>query len=85
MSPHTNKRRTTRNLKTKKKEPKLSETQSVWKSPNQGVKEETFIWTGRRGGDWQTGKVERTVAKQQLEDLVVQNLHMNKLEGTTRE
>ena len=29
------------------------------KSDNPGVKEETFIQTGRRGGDWQPG-VERT-------------------------
>ena len=27
--------------------------QTVWKSDNQGVKEETFIWTGRRGGERQ--------------------------------
>ena len=28
----------------------------AWKSDNQGDKEETFIQTGRRGGDGQLGK-----------------------------
>ena len=41
-------------LKTKKP-PELAENQTVWKSDNQGVKEETFIQTGRRGGDGQRG------------------------------
>ena len=36
-----------------KKQPALTENQTVWKSDNQGVKEETFIQTGRRGGDGQ--------------------------------
>ena len=31
--------------------PKLSENQTVWKSHNQGLKEATFIQTGRRGGN----------------------------------
>ena len=33
------------------KKPELTENQTVWKSNNQGVKEETFIQTGRRGRD----------------------------------
>ena len=36
-----------------KKQPELTENQTVWKSDNQGVKEETLIQTGRRGGDGQ--------------------------------
>ena len=38
-----------------KKQPELTENQTVWKSDNQGDKEETFILTGRRGGDGQPG------------------------------
>ena len=38
------------------KQPELSENRTVWKSNNQGVKEETFIQTGRRGGDGQLGR-----------------------------
>ena len=47
----------------------MGENLTVWKSDNQGVKEETFIQTSRRGGDrqpsgedpwqggsWQTGQ-----------------------------
>ena len=44
-----------------KKQPELAENQTVWKSDNQGVKEETFIQTGRRV---ETGsQVERTRGK----------------------
>ena len=47
-----------------KKQLELTENQTVWKSNNQGVKEETFIQTGRRGSDrglgredaWQGGR-----------------------------
>ena len=39
-----------------KKQPELTENQTVWKSDNQGVKEDTFIQTGRRGGDEQLGR-----------------------------
>ena len=39
-----------------KKQPELTENQTVWKSDNQGDKEETFIQTGRRGGDGQPGR-----------------------------
>ena len=40
----------------KKKQPELTENLTVWKSDNQAVKEETFIRTGRRGGDRQPGR-----------------------------
>ena len=33
----------------------MSENWSIWKSDNQGVKEESFIQTGRRGGDGPPG------------------------------
>ena len=39
-----------------KKQPELTENQTVWKSDNQGDKEETFTKTGRRGGDRQPGQ-----------------------------
>ena len=52
MPPPTNKRTAT-NLKTK--QPELPENQTVWKSDNQGVKEETFTQTGRKGGDGHPG------------------------------
>ena len=39
-----------------KKQPELREHPTVWKSDNQGDKEETFIQTGRRGGDGQPGR-----------------------------
>ena len=38
-----------------KTQPELPENWTVWKSDNQGVKEETFIQTGRRGRDGQLG------------------------------
>ena len=38
-----------------KKQPELTENLTVWKSDNQGVKEETFIQTGRRGADGAAG------------------------------
>ena len=38
-----------------KNQPELTENQTVWKSDNQGDKEEIFIQTGRRGGDGQLG------------------------------
>ena len=40
---------------TNKKQPELTENRTVWKSDNQGVKEETLTQTGRGGGDWQPG------------------------------
>ena len=36
-----------------KEQPELRENQTVWKSDNQGDKEETFIQTGSRGADGQ--------------------------------
>ena len=39
-----------------KKQPELTENRTVWKSDNQGDKEDTFIQTGRRGKDWQRGR-----------------------------
>ena len=39
-----------------KKQPQLTENQTVWKSDNQGVKEETFFQTSRRSGDGQPGR-----------------------------
>ena len=46
-----------------KKQPELTEKWALWKYVNQGVKEDTFIQTGRRGEDsqpdredsWQNG------------------------------
>ena len=38
-----------------KKQPELTENRNARKSDNQGDKEETFIQTGRRGGDGQPG------------------------------
>ena len=34
----------------------MPENQTVWKSNNQGIKEETFIQTGRKGRDGQPGQ-----------------------------
>ena len=34
----------------------MPENQTVWKSDNKGVKEETFIQTGRRGRDRELGQ-----------------------------
>ena len=39
-----------------KKQPELTENRAVWKSDNQGDKEETYIQTGRRGRDGQPGR-----------------------------
>ena len=90
VPPHITKRRTTTNLKTKK-QPELTENLTVWKLDNQGVKEETFIQTNRRGKDRQW--VERTPgkaaaggpAKQQIADWVVPHSCTDKLGGTTGE
>ena len=38
-----------------KKQPELTENRTAWKSDDQGDTEETFIRTGRRGGDGQPG------------------------------
>ena len=80
-----------------RKQPELPENQTVWKSDNQGVKKETFIQTGRRGGVGQRGAtgVERTrgkavpggpeQARLRLVEQVVPHLHVCKLRGTTGE
>ena len=47
-----------------KKPPELTENRTAWKSDNQGVKEETFVHTSRRGRDGQ----KRLVARRELED-----------------
>ena len=39
-----------------KNQPELPENQTIWKSDNEGIKEETVILTGRRGGDGQLGQ-----------------------------
>ena len=39
-----------------KKQPELTENRTTRKSDNQGDKKETFIQTGRRGGDGQPGQ-----------------------------
>ena len=49
---------------------------------NEGVKEETFIQTGRKCGDRQLGK-RGSSARQQLEDQAVQHLCEDKPGGTT--
>ena len=45
----------------------MPENQTLWKSNNQGVKEETFIQTGRRGGDRLPGQ-RGLMARQRLDD-----------------
>ena len=47
----------------------MGENLTVWKSDNQGVKEEIFIQTGRRDGDGQPGR-RVLVARWQLADPV---------------
>ena len=54
VPPRTTKRKTT-NLKTKTNQ-NCQKNRTVWKSNNQGVKEETFIQTSRRGRDRQPGQ-----------------------------
>ena len=70
----------------KKKQPELTENQTVCKSDNQGDKE-TFINRGRRGGDGQPGR-RGLAARQWLVDPVrwadaaAPHSHTDKLEGT---
>ena len=62
----------------------MPENQTAWKSDNQGVKEEIFIKTGRRGRDRQPrqrGLMERWW----LVDQVVPHLCADKLGGTAGE
>ena len=51
---HITKRRITTNLK-KDNNPELPENQTIWKSDNQEVKEETFNQPGRKGRGGQRG------------------------------
>ena len=51
--PHTTKRKITTNLTTTKKPQNCQKIELYWKSKKQGVKEETFIQTVRRGRDGQ--------------------------------
>ena len=76
-----------------KRQAELTENRTLWKSDNQGVKEETFIQMGRRGGDGQPGWKGLT-ARQWLEYQggvdevavkVVPCLHVDKLRRTTGE
>ena len=52
--PRTTKRRIT--IKKQQQQPELTENRPVWKSDNQGDKEETLTQTGRRGRDGQPGR-----------------------------
>ena len=65
-----------------RKQPELPENQTLWKSDNQGVKKETFIQTGRWGGDGQPGW-RGCVTRWRLVDQVSPHLHSDKLGGTT--
>ena len=79
VPPCTIKRGTATNLKTKNSQ-NCQKILTVWKSDNQGVKEETFIQTGRRGRDELPGR-----ARQWLEDQVVPHLCADKPGGTSGE
>ena len=67
-----------------KKQPELTETQTIWKSDNQGVKEETFIQTGRRGRGRQAGW-RGLITRQRLADWVAPHSCAEKPGGTTGE
>ena len=70
-----------------KKQPELTENQTVWKSDNQGVKEETFIQTSRRGGDGQPSGEDSQQGggwwNRWLVEPAVPHLHTDKPGGTT--
>ena len=76
-----------------KKQPELPENQNRSKSDNHGVKEKTFIQTGRRGRDGQLGQRRPKArwnwrtrwAKQWLADWAVPHSCADKPEGTTGE
>ena len=87
LLPHTTKRRTTTNLKTnkQKKQPGLPENPTVWKSDNQGVKEETFTQTRRRVETSSQGGERGCVARWRLVDQVVPHSCADKSGGTTGE
>ena len=54
-------------IEKQRKQPEVAENQTVWKSDNQGVKDETFIQMGRKGGNRQPGW-RGPLANQQLEE-----------------
>ena len=81
LPPCTTKRRTTTNLKTT---PNQNCQKIELYKVQQGVKEETFIQTGRRDRDRQLGQ-RGHIARQQLEDQVVPHLCADKAGGTIRE
>ena len=70
----------------------MTENRTLWKSDNQGVKEDTFIQTSRRGGDTQAGwrglVVRQWLADQAswwIVERVVPCSCVDKLGGTTEE
>ena len=67
-----------------RKQPELTENKTVWKSNNQGVKEETFIQTGSGGWRWAAGQ-RRLLERWKLADWGVPHSCANKWGGTTRE
>ena len=60
----------------------MPENQTVW--DKQGVKEDTFIQTGRKWGDRQPGQ-RRLPARWQLAEQAIPHLYADKLGGTTGE
>ena len=62
LPPHKTKSRITTNFKTKNNQ---NCEKTVWTSKNQGVEEETFIQTSRRGGEGHPGQ-RRPATRQQL-------------------
>ena len=89
------------NNKIKNKNKQNQQNRTVWKSDNQGVKEDTFIQTGRRGRDEQPSQEDSSkvaaggpgwarrqlvdCARDGLAELVVPHLHADKLGGPTGE
>ena len=73
----------------KKEQPELPENETAWKSDNQGVKDETFIQTGRRGRKlaWRGCETRWQIvwARWGLADQVVPHLCVDKLGGTIGE
>ena len=60
-----------------KNQPELMENQTVWKSNNQGDKEETFIQTGRRGGDKAAGWRGLAARRQLVNQAVSHSVQIN--------
>ena len=72
LPPRTTKKKDNNKFKNKKQE--LTENRTVWKSDNQGVKEGTFIQTGRRGGDGQASGEDTGSPRWRMVDGVVPHL-----------